>query len=142
MAKTLLALKSKITEGYNSVPELKYLIIDDLSEINQQSKVKYPCLLVKPPESEIDKALEYENYTMEMFIFDIERFDSKTHWIDRWDILKDYMISVIAKMLENKKEYVLISDSVSIDLGHFQHNDKLIGVRATFIIRVYYGYGC
>lgn len=139
MARTLIALQDKIKDSKNvNYPDLRY-IFDDLSQINHLSQNDYPCLLVKPPQSTFDGILEYQVYEMDMYLFDTELSNDVDHWTEKWDEAMDKLRKIIIELFKYQPGYILVGNQVKISLGHFQHNDKLIGARAQFNLRVYYG---
>lgn len=137
---TLITLSNKIKSAFDEYPAIKKYIFDDLNAINTDSQSEYPLLLCKPPQSVFDNnTLDYQYYNMELYVFDVENSDDWQHWTEKWDVCMDHLRNVIKKVLEDTQNYILVGNNVSIELGHFQHNDKLIGAKATFRLRMYYG---
>lgn len=136
---TLIPLMDKIKDIKESLyPDLRY-VFDDLSAINASSANDYPCILVKPPQSVFDRQMEYQIYSMDMFVFNVENSDDVKHWTEKWDECQDILVAIIKNLFTNTSTHVLVGENVKVSLGHYQNNDKLIGARAEFNLRVYYG---
>lgn len=140
MAGTLIDLKNKIKSYVTLIEPIKQFIMDDLSAINSNSQNEYPVLIMKPPQSIFqDRIMEYQTYDMDMFLFQPELSDDLDHWTEKWDECQDLLRSVLKLLFADNPGYVLVDNNIQIGIGHFQHNDKLIGARAQFKLRVYYG---
>lgn len=119
--------------------QIKYFIFDDLSTINGDSKAEFPLLLLKPTQMESkDRTLENFTGDIELFLFDQELSDSEEHWTTKWDELEAILVPLLRSWFQDVPTYVLESQ-VKLNCGHFQQNAKLIGVRATFKLRLFYG---
>lgn len=139
MADTLTSLKTKLKESFEAVTELKMFLFDDVSQINADSQNEYPFLLVKPPISTFDSKLDYQVFQMDMFVFDIELTSDEEIWTVKWNDCQNYLIAVIKDILADHPNYILVGDNINVSYGHYQHNDKLIGARAQFNLRAFYG---
>lgn len=139
MAGTLITLMEKIKSVQATIDPIKRFVFDDLSQINNDSQNEYPLLLVKPPQSTFDSIMEYQIYDVEMYVFDVELSNDVDHWTKKWDACQDHLRRVVQGILADRPSYVLVDNTVSIQLAHMQHNDKLIGAKASFKLRVYYG---
>lgn len=136
---TLTALDNRIRQAKETVEAIKYYIFDDFSGINADSGVEYPVLIAKPPQSKFhDKILEYQVYDMDMFVLLPEKDDDNNKWTDNWDTCSDALRLVVKDILSDVPNYILIGD-VNWQIGHRLYNAKLIGARAQFKLRVYYG---
>lgn len=122
------------TEG-----KIKQFIFDDLSQINAKSKTSYPLLLLKPTNMEgKDRSLEYFSGDIDLFLFTPELMKDEKHWTEKWDELESLLVPLLRSWFADAPTYVLES-GVKISCGHFQHNAALIGVRAQFKLRLFYG---
>ena len=124
------------------VTDIKTFIFDDLSQIDANTDKIFKVLLMKPMTSEFDnRNLEHQFYNMDMFMFDLED-QNKTleeQWSECQALLILFLKELFALKVSSQGYKYMLVDKVTIDHGHFQHNNKLVGVRARFQIKVFYG---
>jgi len=137
---TQTTIKNKIQELVNATEgQIKTVIFDDLSQVNAKSKTEYPLLLLKPTNMEAkDRSLEYFSGDIDLFLFTPELVKDEKHWTEKWDELEKILVPLLRSWLADVPTYVLES-TVKVSCGHFQHNAALIGIRAQFKLRLFYG---
>ena len=137
--KYLTDLKNTFQGIVDDIEGIKYFIFDDLSKVNADSKKDFPLLLVKPPSSESDTdILEYSFMDVDMFMFAPELSDDTMDWTEQYDECHALMLLTLRTLFAMQPTYQLVG-KVKHDVGHMQHNDKLIGSRARFKLRIYNG---
>lgn len=124
-------------------------VFDDLDKINAKDRDKsYPVLLLNPPETSIPNFSQpFENYSVDMYVFDI--FDQDDQGEDgedaegvkgqdvKWDEIKDIGLEVIKVLRTDQKNYRIDPTTpVNMTPGHFQHTLLLIGYRFQFTLSV------
>ena len=134
----LLTIENKLKDAVETVIGIKKYVFDDLSTINADSTDEYPLLLFKPPTSKSpDRTLEYEIMNMDLFVFDTNMSDDIHKWTEVYDVCHNLLHDVLKELFADTT--FVLTGEVTYSLGRMQHNANLVGARAQFQLRVYYG---
>lgn len=136
-------LNNRIKAASDTVEAIQSYIFDDFSQINANSQLLYPVCLVKPPQSifpynTTGARMEYQIFSMDMFVLLPEKDNDINTWTENWDICSDALHKIVKQVIDDVPNYVLMGD-ITWSIGHRLYNASLIGARAQFKLRVYYG---
>lgn len=113
-------------------------------ELNQDHDVKYPLLLIEPPESTIPEIFDgRELYTFEINFYNLytQAAQSAVKLQQRWDNLQDLGNEWLDFMLKNFQDDTVTAylDDESIEIARVKEvgNDRLVHVKFTFTISAF-----
>lgn len=141
-------LKAKFQSVSITNASIKSFLFDELPAVNTNRQKSYPLLLMKTPTT-IDSEpfntgttqLQYDNYNITLYYLKPwTKEDKKTKPLE--EIYKDcisefdtYLREFLA--LGTNVYYLSGNKRVSKTLGHHQHVDQLVGLSATFTLKVF-----
>ena len=123
--------------------DISRFIFSDLgTDINKSRKKEdYPLVLLKPPTSVFSDFLRspFEKYNIEFFVFDTYFDDvAETKPLDEiWSETELLGTRMLRRVFKNQELWNIVDDNVNLERGHMEHNDKLVGVRFTFILQLF-----
>lgn len=113
-------------------------------ELNQDHDIKYPLLLIEPPESTIPAIFDgRELYTFEINFYNLytQAAQSAVKLQKRWDNLQDLGNEWLDFMLKNFQDDTVTAylDEESIDIERLKEvgNDRLVHIKFTFTISAF-----
>ena len=134
---TLTELVLKFQNIITPIANIETFVFDDLSAINENRNKHYPVFLFKPPNSNIpDWNKPYTIYSIEFFILDLHKQNDTRELKEVWDANSLLAKEVINDIKEDTDNFAILG-AVNEERGHFQYNDKLVGNRYTFDLRVF-----
>jgi len=132
-------LVEKFEASILTVTDIKTFVYDDISKINDNRSKTYPVLLLRFLQSSDIPTMgeEYENFNIEFYVFTLHPKNSTDSEETVQQELKTMAIDVIRNIVDGDNLYFLADNRrVRFMYGHFQHNDRLMAVKATCVIRV------
>lgn len=139
---TLKDLADRIEAQVAATTGINSFVFDDLFAMNENRAKKYPTLLMKPPNSIIPDAHtlsgDYENYAIELYLFDLyHQTERKSKGeAQKWTDLKGLGVTLV-KAISDRVNYRYVDKSLTVELGHFQHDEELMAVKLLFNIQVF-----
>ena len=131
----------KAVGGVNS-----FLFDAAISSMNADKEKEYPSMLFMPPFGNFSDAdMTTKDYKIDFFLFDLwfPNSDGETRTQqDVWQALEDKAIAIVKLIDEDGPNYGLLNptkEPVIVYSPYPMHNDKLMGVKCSFNMRIFYG---
>lgn len=134
----LTELKQDFEALINNISGIKTFVYDDLSSMNIDRDKDYPVFLLKPiTNSKLKTITEpYKHHRIDFFLFELFPQNAYRTLTGIWDDL-EAKLDVFVGILYGSPEKYIIEGEIDVERGHFQHNDKLAGVRYQFELKVF-----
>ena len=136
---SIVAVRDKFKAVALNLSTIKTFSFDDLDESINAANIDYRLFhLSVPADTTIpDFDLNYQNWPIECWLFEIDDQSNSESRVLLWDSLEEKMNEFMKKLLEDPGQIRLAPKSVNVQRGHYAHQDSLIGVRYAFTIAVF-----
>ncbi len=133
----IIELKDVLKQKALSVAGINSFQFDDLSAITGQD-IDYNLLFLQLPSSVInDFSKPFEVWSIDFWVFKLDKQFNSDEAIVAWEETQNQAIEFIKEIIKVPKEMTLEDKNIDINRGHVMHPDALIGVRCTFLLRVF-----